>query len=87
MRKSLILATALIGTAIASSSAFAAEAKDTGVIKAINARHHELRLSDHKWYIFPSHFSFKGVKLGRKVTVTYDVRHGHRHAQSLKFVG
>lgn len=85
MRKSLILAASL-GTMLVSSTAFAAAMNTTGVIKAIEWKHHAIFLSNGHTYVLPAHFTMKGLKKGEKVTIAYVVRHKHFYATSVREV-
>jgi len=83
MRSSLILA-AVLG-AFVSTTAFAATGQtDTGVIKTINTKAHQIRLADGKWFVLPKKFSVKTLKVGEKVTVNYTMNHKRMLATSVK---
>ena len=83
MRKSLIVAASL-GTMLISSTAFAAATNTTGVIKAIEWKHHAIFLSNGYTYHLPADFKMKGLKKGEKVSIAYVVRHKHFYATSVR---
>jgi Protein of unknown function (DUF1344) len=73
MRKSIILAASL-ASMLVSSAAFAASMSDAGAIKAIDAKANTITLADGKVFILPAKFDLKTIKVGEKVTVTYDMK-------------
>jgi Cu/Ag efflux protein CusF len=73
MRKSLVLAASL-ASMLVSSAAFAAPMTDAGAIKAIDAKANTITLADGKAFVLPAKFDLKTIKVGEKVTVTYDMK-------------
>jgi Cu/Ag efflux protein CusF len=73
MNKSLIVAASL-GAMLVSSAAFAASMTDAGAIKSIDAKANSITLADGKVFVLPAKFDLKTIKVGEKVTVTYDIK-------------
>jgi Cu/Ag efflux protein CusF len=73
MRNSFILATSIAALTI-SSAAFAASMTDAGAIKAIDVKADTVTLADGKAFVLPAKFDIKTIKVGEKVSVTYDMK-------------
>jgi Cu/Ag efflux protein CusF len=73
MRKMIFpaVAAALIS---ASTLAFAASATDTSTIKSIDAKAPSITLDDGKVFKLAKSFNVTSLKVGAKVTVTYDMK-------------
>jgi hypothetical protein len=67
-----VLPAAAIAFVSASTLAFAAT--DTGAIKTIDATKPSITLADGKLYLLAKTFKVADLKVGEKVTVTYDVK-------------
>jgi hypothetical protein len=57
---------------LASSAAFAAPLTKSGEIKSINAIKHEIHLSSGETFSLPKTYNFNKLKVGEKVTVSYE---------------
>ena len=82
MRRSLALLTAVALPLVASAS-YAAMLTDTGKIKALDAKTHQITLQDGKHFTVPATWDFAAYKVGEKVTVTYDVQKGKMNASTV----
>ena len=67
-----VLPAAAIAFISASTLAFAAT--DTGAIKSIDAQKPSITLADGKLFLLAKTFKLASLKVGEKVTVTYDVK-------------
>ena len=62
---------------LASPAAYAAPLSKSGEIKSINAVKHEIHLASGETFSLPKTYDFKKLKVGEKVTVSYE-RKGSR---------
>ncbi len=85
MRK--LLASATVATLLASGSlAFAAVHHTTGSVKLFNASAKSLVLQDGSTYQLSKTFKDPGLKIGEKVTVSWDMSGKTRIAESVAIV-
>ena len=57
---------------LASPAAFAAPMTKSGEIKSINPVKHEIHLTSSETFSLPKTYNFKKLKVGEKVTVSYE---------------
>jgi Protein of unknown function (DUF1344) len=57
---------------LASPAAYAAPMTKSGEIKSINAVKHEIHLASGETFSLPKTYNFKKLKVGEKVTVSYE---------------
>jgi hypothetical protein len=57
---------------LASPAAFAAPMTKSGEIKSINPVKHEIHLTSGETFSLPKTYNFKKLKVGEKVTVSYE---------------
>lgn len=74
MRKLLIAAGAAALLAASSIAALAADA--TGAIKSVDAAANTVTLEDGTIYVLPAGFDAASIKVGDKVTITFDEADG-----------
>lgn len=63
---------AILVVTMLSSSAFAAALTMTGVIKTVDATKNEVVLKSGETFALPAKFDLKKIKVGEKVSVTYE---------------
>jgi Cu/Ag efflux protein CusF len=73
----LVAVSLTLGTAV-----FAADA--SGAIKAIDTKAMTITLEDGKVYYLPADFKIADLKVGEKVTVTFDVKGDKNEASAVK---
>ena len=78
--RSKILPLVLIAGLSLSGAAFAASTDTTGVIKAIDAKAMTLTLEDGTVFKLPADFKADSVKVGEKVTVSWDAKGDEKDA-------
>lgn len=83
MRKFIILVASL-GSMLMSSAAFAASMTETGTIKTIDEKANTITLADGKLFVLPAKFDHKTIKVGEKVTLTYDMKGKEMLATAVK---
>lgn len=71
----------LVASLAAGSAALAAASTATGTIKSIDTAKMEITLSDGTVYMLPKGFKVADLKVGEKVSVTWDMANG-AHAAS-----
>jgi len=57
---------------LASPAAYAAPLSKSGEIKSINAARHEIHLASGETFSLPKTYNVKKLKVGEKVTVSYE---------------
>jgi hypothetical protein len=62
----------VIAGVLASPAAYAAPMTKSGEIKSINAVKHEIHLASGETFSLPKTYNFKKLKVGEKVTVSYE---------------
>ena len=72
MRSFILPAAVIVGTAL-SGMAFAAGTTSTGMIKALDMTKHTLTLDNGTVYQLPAGYKAPGLKVGDKVSVTWDM--------------
>lgn len=81
MRKAIVAAA--LAASFISSAALAASQTDTGAIKALSTKKHQLTLTDGKMFELPAKWKSAGYKVGDKVTVTYELKAGKMMATEI----
>jgi Cu/Ag efflux protein CusF len=82
MRK-LAFASALVASLAVSAAALAAAVTATGTITAIDVKAETVTI-DKAVYVFPAKFDLSKVKVGEKVTITYEVKNGKNDATKIE---
>jgi hypothetical protein len=62
----------MLAAMLASPAAYAAPMTKSGEIKSINAVKHEIHLTSGETFSLPKTYNFKKLKVGEKVTVSYE---------------
>lgn len=66
--------------------AFAATQTATGAVKSFDLKAQTLTLADGTTYMLPSNFKDPGLKIGEKVSVSWDMQGGKHEASQVKIV-
>lgn len=82
--RSKILSLALITSIGLGGAAFAAATDTAGVIKSIDATAMTVTLADGSTYHLPAGFDVKSIKVGEKVTVSWEAKGDMKEASALK---
>lgn len=81
MRK-IVLSALVLASLGLSSAAMAAATTVTGAVTAIDAKNETVTV-DKNVYIFPAKFDLSKVKVGEKVTVTFEAKAGKNDATKI----
>jgi hypothetical protein len=76
MSKKTVASALVVGLTLLSSAALAAAQTKTGEVKSTDATKHELVLSTGDTFELGSNIKIDKLKVGDKVTVTYDMKDG-----------
>jgi Cu/Ag efflux protein CusF len=79
----IMLAPAALAAALALAPAAFAGQTATGSIKSIDMEAHTLTLSDGTVYMLPSSFRDPGLKVGEKVSVSWEMHNGKHLADTV----
>lgn len=80
--RSLIVPAVSAALITSATLAFAAQTS-TGAVKAFDLNNHTLTLQDGIVYMLPNNFKEPGLKIGEKVTVTWDMKDGKHMASQV----
>jgi Cu/Ag efflux protein CusF len=82
--KSKIMATlGLVAVALFSSAAMAATETKTGEVKTTDVAKHQLSLASGETFEVGSHVKLDKVKVGEKVTITFESKNGKMEASKI----
>ncbi len=84
MRRFLVPASLI--AALAFSGAAMAATTTTGKIKSFDLKTHELKLDNGVVYMLPATFKDPGLKVGEKVSVSWDMKAGKHDASTVSVV-
>jgi hypothetical protein len=82
MRKIVVSALVLASLGL-SSAAMAAATAVTGAVAAIDAKNETVTI-DKTVYIFPAKFDLSKIKVGEKVTITFEAKAGKNDATKIE---
>ena len=80
--RAFLVPAAIAATLALAPIAFAAQSA-TGTIKALDANHHSLTLSDGTVYMLPRAYQTSRLKVGEKVMISFDMKGGNHEAISV----